>query len=61
LVTAHVPEGSVAKIKDSLKTRGAAKLEDRPGDWTAEGWVSLEGSAVMPPPGAGAMPSSMQI
>jgi hypothetical protein len=42
LVTAHVPEASVAKTREALKKRNPAKLEDRPGDWTAEGWVSLD-------------------
>ena len=61
LLTCTVDDGKVTEVTGIFKAHNPVDIEERAADWTAEGWVSLEGSAVMPPPGAGAMPSSMQI
>ncbi len=42
LVTAKVADDTATKISGLLKARGAAKVEERPAEWTAEGWVSLD-------------------
>jgi len=42
LVTVVVDEGIVGKVSEAFKYHGPVKLEDRPGDWSAEGWVSLD-------------------
>jgi len=42
LVTTVVDESIAGKITETLKIHGAAKVEERPGDWSAEGWVSLD-------------------
>jgi len=57
LVTAHVSEGDAAKIVGLLKGRGAAVVSDRPGDWSAEGWVSLDVGHAVEAPAAGLAPA----
>jgi len=42
LVTTVVDESIAGKISETLKGHSAAKVEERPGDWSAEGWVSLD-------------------
>jgi len=42
LVTVTVDEGIAGKVSEAFKGHGPAKLEERPGDWSAEGWVSLD-------------------
>ena len=42
LVTVVVDEGIAGKVSEAFKYHGPVKLEDRPGDWSAEGWVSLD-------------------
>ena len=42
LVTTVVDESIAGKIAETLKSHSAAKVEERPGDWSAEGWVSLD-------------------
>jgi hypothetical protein len=61
LLTCTVDEGKVAEVSGIFKTHNAVDIEERAADWTAEGWVSLDDAVAMPPPGAKAMPSSVQI
>ena len=42
LLTVTVDEGIAGKVSDAFKSHGPAMLEERPGDWSAEGWVSLD-------------------
>jgi hypothetical protein len=42
LVTTVVDEGIAGKITEALKGHSAVQVEERPGDWSAEGWVSLD-------------------
>jgi hypothetical protein len=42
LVTVTVDEGIAGKVSEAFKGHGPVKLEERPGDWSAEGWVSLD-------------------
>jgi hypothetical protein len=42
LITVVVDEGIAGKISDAFKAHGPVKLEERPGNWSAEGWVSLD-------------------
>jgi hypothetical protein len=42
LVTVTVDEGIAGKIAEAFKGHGPVKLEERPDDWSAEGWVSLD-------------------
>jgi hypothetical protein len=42
LVTVVVDESIAGKITETLKNHSAAKVEERPSDWSAEGWVSLD-------------------
>ena len=42
LVTVTVDEGIAGKVSEAFKGHGPVRLEERPGDWSAEGWVSLD-------------------
>jgi len=42
LVTAVVDQNIAGKITETLKSHSAARVEERPGNWSAEGWVSLD-------------------
>jgi hypothetical protein len=42
LVTVIVDESIAGKITETLKSHSAARVEERPGNWSAEGWVSLD-------------------
>jgi hypothetical protein len=42
LVTAVVGEDLVGRAREILKNNNAAQVEERPADWSAEGWVSLD-------------------
>ena len=42
LITVPVSEDLAGKVNAALKSHNAAKVEERPGDWSAEGWVSLD-------------------
>ena len=42
LVTAVVDESIAGRVLEILKNHSAVKVEERPGDWSAEGWVSLD-------------------
>jgi hypothetical protein len=42
LVTVVVDESIAGKITETLKSHSAARVEERPGNWSAEGWVSLD-------------------
>ncbi len=42
LVTVLVDEGIASRVSEAFKNHGPVKLEDRPSDWSAEGWVSLD-------------------
>jgi hypothetical protein len=42
LITTVVDESIAGKITETLKGHSAARVEERPGDWSAEGWVSLD-------------------
>src|SRR3984957_10808967 len=42
LVTTVVDESIAGKITEALKGHSAVRVEERPGDWSAEGWVSLD-------------------
>lgn len=42
LVMVTVDEGIAGKVSDAFKKHGATMVEERPGDWSAEGWVSLD-------------------
>jgi hypothetical protein len=42
LVTVVVDESIADKVSAAFKSQGPAKLEERPGNWSAEGWVSLD-------------------
>jgi hypothetical protein len=53
LLTCTVDEGKVAEVSGIFKKHNAVDIEERAADWTAEGWVSLEGVA----PAASAAPA----
>jgi hypothetical protein len=42
LITAVVDEGIAGKVTEALKSHSAVLVEERPGNWAAEGWVSLD-------------------
>lgn len=42
LITVAVSEDLVGKVTEALKGHSAAKVEERAGEWSAEGWVSLD-------------------
>jgi hypothetical protein len=42
LVMAVVDEKVAGKVSETLKGHSAALVEERPADWSAEGWVSLD-------------------
>jgi hypothetical protein len=42
LVTTVIDESIAGKVTEALKGHSAVKVEERPGDWSAEGWVSLD-------------------
>jgi hypothetical protein len=42
LVTVTVDESIAGKISEAFKGHGPVKVEERPEDWSAEGWVSLD-------------------
>jgi hypothetical protein len=42
LITTVVDENIAGKITEALKGHSAVRVEERPGDWSAEGWVSLD-------------------
>jgi hypothetical protein len=42
LVTVLVDEDIAGKVSEAFKYHGPVKLENRPADWSAEGWVSLD-------------------
>jgi hypothetical protein len=42
LITTVVDESIAGKIAEALKGHSAVRVEERPGDWSAEGWVSLD-------------------
>jgi hypothetical protein len=42
LVTVVVDESIAAKVSAAFKSHNPVKLEERPDDWSAEGWVSLD-------------------
>ncbi len=42
LITAVVAEDLAGRATEILKNHNAAKVEERPADWSAEGWVSLD-------------------
>jgi hypothetical protein len=42
LITTVVDESIAGKITETLKNHSAVRVEERPGDWSAEGWVSLD-------------------
>jgi len=55
LLTCTVDEGKVAEVSGIFKKHNAVDIEERAGDWTAEGWVSLEGATPAPAAAAAAM------
>jgi hypothetical protein len=42
LITTVVDESIAGKITEALKGHSAVRVEERPGNWSAEGWVSLD-------------------
>ena len=42
LLSVAVEDSLGGKVAEILKNHSAAKVEERPGDWSAEGWVSLD-------------------
>jgi hypothetical protein len=42
LVTVTVDESLASAVSEAFKAHGPVKLEERPGEWSAEGWVSLD-------------------
>ena len=42
LVTAVIDESIAGRVLEILKNHSAVKVEERPDDWSAEGWVSLD-------------------
>jgi hypothetical protein len=42
LVTVAVDEGIAGKVAEAFKKHGPTRVEERPVDWSAEGWVSLD-------------------
>jgi hypothetical protein len=42
LLTTIVPADAAAKLSAILKAHSPAALDERPAEWTAEGWVSLD-------------------
>jgi hypothetical protein len=42
LVTVVVDESIAGKVSAAFKSHNPVKVEERPGDWSAEGWVSLD-------------------
>jgi len=42
LVTVVVDENIAAKVSAAFNSHNPVRVEERPGDWSAEGWVSLD-------------------
>jgi hypothetical protein len=42
LVTVAVDEGIAGKVAEAFKKHGPRRVEERPAEWSAEGWVSLD-------------------